>query len=326
MDEFKETVASLGSKKAVDIYGLSKEHFTYMTEDVAKIMLNLINELLSNLNEYSSTLLSTSLASQLWKGKSRPKWLPNSYRRVQSQNFIQKIIQKWLVIQQGRMVWSKRNPNQYGFSESISFHQCSVFRDLLINIAEATRTTLITTSSDLAAAFSKTDRQCQIYECWAQGLTGAPLKFLIQFLTNTLTVFKTDAGFSKLLEERIGSAQGAIYSSHNYLSYCIALWRLLKEAGVGIRVGPVTGEYFLVADDGNTAAKNKEDYIAASKIYEHFSRVYSAVFEFSKTQTNIYGISNYKDTIKGMTFGGYPVKISESSIQLGLKVMQKVRD
>ena len=28
--------------------------------------------------------------------------------------------------------------------------------------------------------------------------------------------------------------------------------------------------------------------------------------------------------IKGMTFGGYPVKISESSIQLGLKVMQKV--
>ena len=27
-----------------------------------------------------------------------------------------------------------------------------------------------------------------------------------------------------------------------------------------------------------------------------------------------------------MTFGGYPVKISESSIQLGLKVLQKVTD
>ena len=35
---------------------------------------------------------------------------------------------------------------------------------------------------------------------------------------------------------------------------------------------------------------------------------------------------NPKDLIKGMTFGGYPVKISESSIQLGLKVLQKVTD
>ena len=173
-------------------------------------------------------MLSTSLASQLWKGKSRPKWLPNSYRRVQRQNFIQKIIQKWLVIQQG-------------FSESISFHQCSIFRDLLIGISEATNSPLITTSSDLAAAFSRTDRQCQIYELWNQGLTSAPLKFLMQFLTNTLTIFKTDSGFSPMLEERIGSAQGAIYSSHNHLSYYIALWRLLKEAKVEIKIGPVTG-------------------------------------------------------------------------------------
>ena len=55
MEEFKDIVASLGSKKAVDIYGLSKEHFMYMTDDVAKIFLTLINELLSNLSEYSST-------------------------------------------------------------------------------------------------------------------------------------------------------------------------------------------------------------------------------------------------------------------------------
>ena len=95
---------------------------------------------------------------------------------------------------------------------------------------------------------------------------------------------------------------------------------------MGFKIGPVTGEYYLVADDGNTAVDNKADYIAASKIYEHFSKVYSAVFEFSKTQTNIYGVNNPKDLIKGMTFGGYPVKISESSIQLGLKVLQKVTD
>ena len=66
--------------KACDVYKLSVEHLRYAGDETLSLVLCLLNMIIDNINYLSSTQLNTSVASIIYKSKSKPVHHHKSYR------------------------------------------------------------------------------------------------------------------------------------------------------------------------------------------------------------------------------------------------------
>ena len=68
--------------KACDIYKLTVEHLRFLCDDSLILILKIISSILNHIKILSSPQLNTSVASMIYKGKSKPSHLHKSYRLV----------------------------------------------------------------------------------------------------------------------------------------------------------------------------------------------------------------------------------------------------
>ena len=176
---------SLKTNKAPDLYNVQLENYLYASEETTMFMVDLINEILRDPSLFAHTAISKSLASMLYKGKQKPLDAIGSYRRIQICSFSQKLLQKVIAGPAAKMTEHSMVPTQWGFSKGISFLTATFVRETLSKMALETNKNIFLVASDIESAFSRTERQLQLYELCTQGESGKILLFSRAFYTNT---------------------------------------------------------------------------------------------------------------------------------------------
>ena len=180
-DQYKKLLSELPSGKACDIYGFQSEHIKYASEETNELFRSVINDIIKDISQLSDCLLSISLAKYIFKGKGRNPTLVKSYRRIQVGVFCHKMIQRHVSDQCTNVVKDHSVINQWGFKKGTSFLQCPLVRECLTKLAIEKKTPLYCVAADVASAFSRTNRVCQLFECSGQGEYGKLFLFTIKF-------------------------------------------------------------------------------------------------------------------------------------------------
>ena len=63
-------------------------------------------------------------------------------------------------------------------------------------------------AADISNAFSRTQRECQLYELWRTGARGAIFLFCKGTYRNTYRVIRQGGTYSRTVEDLAGSKQG----------------------------------------------------------------------------------------------------------------------
>ena len=158
--------------KAQDVNGMAIEHLLYAPEYVKDIAKKFTIYILEDFSRYSTPLMSLSVSNFLYKGKSKPKDLPGSYRKITIGNINQKIVDTHVTPNTGKIAKKAQPSTQYGFTEKTNYLICSILRETLQTYSELNKVILIALTSDMSNAFSRTDRISQIYELILAGEFG----------------------------------------------------------------------------------------------------------------------------------------------------------
>ena len=112
----------------------------------------------SNMNKYSSPILSMSASSFLYKGKGKLRTAPGSFRKLSIGSCINKIIDCYLTDTVKLHKRENQSPLQYGFSQNIDFKQCAVLRETSVRLNTLNGKTTFITAADVSNAFTRTPK------------------------------------------------------------------------------------------------------------------------------------------------------------------------
>jgi len=270
----------------------------YASDYVKTKEMEFSNYLLEDFSRYSSVLLSLSVSSYLYKGKNKPKEKPGSYRKITIGSLKQKIIDKYMTKDTGKIAKKAQSGTQYGFTEETNYLICSVLREALQTYSVDTGKAIIFLTSDISNAFSRTDRISQLYEAIRAGEFGKYFEYTCNTYTGTITVLKGDKRFTELIMDWIGARQGALKSAPDFKLYNIPLGKLIKDSGLGFKCYGTDVGLLLVADDSMSLVPDKESLMALIDLYVWYSKNYAVDFAFNKTVLNVFGDPKLLEDLK----------------------------
>ena len=288
-DKYNKVLSQLPSNKSPDYYGVSSEHLKYASEETNTHMRQVMDEILSDIEQFSDPMISISLAIMLHKGKNRDLSLVRSYRRIQVGTIVHKFIQRLVEKQCTEVVSKHAVKNQWGFSKGISFLQCPVTRECLTKLSIEKHIPLYCVAADVQSAFSCTNRVCQLFECRLQCEFGKLYLFTSGFFTNTDVILSSNNSFSERLSEWIGACQGGIRSAGQWKVYSVPLSSMISNSDIGAKFYNIDFGLCLVADDSLALTTNENRFKIMSNIYNRYAQHYSIIYEFSKLELNIFG-------------------------------------
>ena len=207
-EEIMKEVKKVRDNKAPDLANFGKENVTKNSKYIEGIFCGFVRDMCEDPTRYSSLLTSLSVASFLYKGKNKNREDPTSYRKISIGSFYNKITDKIFAEETQRCAKENQPPLQYGFTSGVNFLLCSVLRESLIRKAVKEKKAPLLLACDVKNAFSKTSRECQMYELYNAGERSKIWKYSQHTYLNTYTVLKHGKEYSDMVEEMCGSKQG----------------------------------------------------------------------------------------------------------------------
>ena len=198
-------------------------------------MRKIFNGIISDINYLSDVFISISLAKYIFKGKNRNPTLIKSYRRIQVCVLSHKMVQRLVEDQCTEVVQEQAASNQWGFRKGVSFLQCPLVRESLTKLAIESRTPLYCVAADVASAFSRTNRICQMFESSAQGEHGKLFLFTTNFFKNTDVILSCNNQMSARFSEHQGASQGSVRGPGLWAVYSVPMSKSMENAGIGAK-------------------------------------------------------------------------------------------
>ena len=118
----------LRAGKACDLYGLTPEHLKYCGVKARKVILDLINSIIEDINLLSCPQIKVGLGSAVYKGKKKPICDSNSYRRITATPLIGPILDRFVDPIAEAIFHKVQNSEQYGFTKQITYLMAAVLR------------------------------------------------------------------------------------------------------------------------------------------------------------------------------------------------------
>ena len=250
LSQLKEIVFKrLKLRKACDIYKLTVEHLRFLSDKSLSLILKMINNILTHINTISSAQLNTSVASVIYKGKSKPMHLHKSYRLVRVTPLIGRIIDEYMRPTLIDIVRPMQNKNQYGFTEKISYLMGALQRHEVEKYCVDMKLTFFGCSLDGDSAFEVVNREIQTRELYFAGEEGMFWQASHFSYQNTYTKIKMNGKVSGLISESLGVKQGRNKSSDHYKVYIAPLLNALDDSNLGVWIGNINVGVSGVAND-----------------------------------------------------------------------------
>ena len=307
--------------KACDVFKLTVEHLRFAGDDSLSIILKLLN-----INILSCPQLNTSIASVVYKGKSKPIFHHKSYRLVRVTPLFARLIDEYMRPSLIEIVRPMQNCNQYGFTETISYLLGALQRHEIEKYCIDMKKTFFGCSLDGDSAFEVVDRTIQTRELYCAGETGQYWQASHSSYQNSYTQIKKDGKLSRSIQEKFGVKQGRNKSSDHYKVYIAPLLDTLDNANLGVWIGPINVSVSGVADDVYLMSDKQTKLQKQLDIAEHYRKMYRIKYGASKTKVSVVGSEvdmNYFYDVKLWTMDNKEVQVTENNEHLGQIVSGK---
>ena len=309
--------------KAPDIYKLTSEHLKHCGIVAKRVILRLINSILSDIYYLSCPQVKAGLGTAVFKGKKKSPFLSSSYRRITVTPQVGSIIDRYLDPIAEEIFRPVQSSEQYGFTQGVSYLVAAVLRGECQRWALDTKQTCFGISFDGKAAFPSVDRDIQLRELFSCGERGDILKYSKNTYENTVCRIKQNGKLSREIREWKGSRQGHKRASGHFKTYINPCLTTTNTSGLGFYIGPICVCAVCVADDTYVLSGDPRKLQALINIIGHYGRRYRIIFGADKTKVTVTGSRHdmkYYEDINIWSLYGEKLKVSEDNDHLGLIV------
>ena len=188
MDDLEKILKNMKNGKACDIYKVTNEHLKYSGDEAKTVILNLLNDIITNISYLSCPQVKTGLGTAAYKGKKKPLSKASSYRRITVTPQIGSILDRFIDPIAENQFLPVQSPDQYGFTRNVSYLMGAMLRGECQRWALDRKETCFGVSFDGQAAFPSVDRAIQVRELFSCGETGDLLEYIVRIFTRIPTV------------------------------------------------------------------------------------------------------------------------------------------
>ena len=145
---------------------LTVEHLRYAGDLTLSLVVELINRIIKDVNQLSSTQLNSSIATIVHKGKDKTPYHHKSYRLVRVSPLITRIFDEHVRPHFIQSTRHKHNPNQFGYTSGVSYLLGALVRHEVEMFCVDMKKTMFICTLDGVSAFDVVSRQIQTRELY----------------------------------------------------------------------------------------------------------------------------------------------------------------
>ena len=308
----------------MDIYGVTAKHYLNAGQEGLEHFMNLINCVLTDVNNASVQELNLVLGLILYKGHKKDKNSHRSYRTISTCPFIAKAIDLYLRdLYQGQ--WDACTaPTQYqtsGSSHELASLLVTEVIQYSLNIADIPVYLLIL---DAESAFDRCLKEILCTELFKIGMSGSALLLVNNRLQNRSTVYQWDGEMLGPATDITGFEQGGINSGDFYKLYNNSQLKTAQSSLLGVNIGSSVVSAIGQADDVILAANTVDSLKLLAMLTESYCASYRVKLVSSKTKLlPVYHqkhvqLVDYAKLTNPVTIAGSPVEFVEEAEHVGV--------
>ena len=243
--EVAKAMKRLNNNKAVDVMGLTSEHFKLGGCDLISFLTAFLNYIIST-KKVSAILKEGTLTPIYKKGDNSD---PGNYRGITVTPVLLKILEHIMNARHNEIFSTTQSRLQRGFTEGCSSLNAAVILTECILESANNKQDLWITTLDTQKAFDVVDHSSLLRRLYLDGVQGDDWLLLKDLYTDCSSRIKWAGGLSHPINIRQGVRQGGVLSTSHYKRYNNPLLLHLEQKYSGAKIGSINIPHVTVADD-----------------------------------------------------------------------------
>ncbi|MCG8110719.1 MAG: reverse transcriptase family protein, partial [Candidatus Thiodiazotropha endolucinida] len=312
--EVKAALKRLNNNKAVDVMGLTSEHFKLAGHEVSEFLVPLLNYLIDS--KTISVVLKEGILTPIFK-KGDPS-NPGNYRGITVTPVLLKILEHILNSRHNRILQDSQSRLQKGFTAGCSSLNAALILTECVLEASNMKQDLFLTTLDTQKAFDVVDQNSLLRKLYLDGIHGDDWLLLSDLYSDCSSRIKWAGELSHPINIKQGVRQGGVLSTGHYKRYNNPLLLQLEERYEGFKIGSIGIPHITVADDLALLARNKSEMqIMVWDVENNADRERYCIHP-TKSHLLWYTRCKNKDTDFDIFLSGERVDKTDSAVHLGI--------
>jgi len=259
----------------------------------------------------------------IYKGNSKPKTNPNSYRPISLIPCLSKVLDRILVERMRTILILNNvtfpNPQQQGFQENLSCITTAfnLQETILHNIEQ--NSNVYVAQLDIKGAFDSVWHDALFYKLGMMGIKGKLLRILKSSYKDLKCRIKINGSTSGLIDVKRGVRQGGVTSSFLWLIFINDLLNELTTSKLGACVDDLQCSNPTLADDITLVALSPANLQSMLNIVSRYSSKFK--LEISTSKSCVLAFSSKKSNLPlHVTYNGHQMEQVQSTTHLGMSL------
>ena len=253
--EVTSALKRLNNNKAVDIMGLTSEHFKMAGIELAEFLACFLNYMICT--KTVSIVLKEGILHPVFK-KGDPSD-PGNYRGITVTPVLLKILEHIVNSRHSLILEPSQSRIQRGFTPGCSSLNAAFILSECILEAANSKHDLLLTTLDTQKAFDVVDQNSLLRKLYLDGIHGDDWLLLRNLYSDCSSRIKWAGSLSHPINIYQGVRQGGVLSTGHYKRYNNPLLLHLEKNHSGMKIGSISIPHITVADDLALLAKEKSN-------------------------------------------------------------------
>ena len=245
-NEVKAALKRLNNNNAVDVMGLTAEHFKLAGQELSVFLTCFLNYVIDM--GTVSVVLKEGILTPIFK-KGDPS-NPGNYRGISVTPVMLKILEHILNARHSHILMNTQSKLQKGFTPG-----CSSLNAAFI----LSEQDLFLTTLHAQKAFDVVDQNSLLRKLYLDGIRGNDWLLLKELYSDCSSMIKWAGELSDPINIKQGVRQGGVLSTGHYKRYNNPMLLQLEKGYSGIKIGSISIPYVTVADDLVILAGSKSE-------------------------------------------------------------------
>ena len=312
--EVKTALKRLNNNKAVDIMGLTAEHFKLAGHELSEFLTCFLNYVIDT--GTVSMVLKEGILTPIFK-KGDPS-NPGNYRGITVTPVLLKILEHIINARHSLTLQNTQSRLQKGFTPGCSSLNAAFILSECILESAINKQDLFLTTLDTQKAFDVVDQNSLLRKLHLDGIHGSDWLLLKDLYSDCSSRIKWAGEFSDPINIRQGVRQGGVLSTGHYKRYNNPLLLQLEDRYPGVKIGSIRIPHITVADDLAILAENKSDSQVMVWDVEDSSNRERYCVHPAKSHILWYKFGGKDDSDLDVFLGEKKVDVASSATHLGI--------
>ena len=312
--EVTAALKRLNNNKAVNVMGLTSEHFKLAGQEISEFLTCFLNHIIEP--KSISVVLKEGIPTPIFKkGDSSNS---GNYRGITVTSVLLKILEHILNTRHSVIFQETQSKLQKGFTSGCSSLNAAFILTECILEAGNNKQELFVTTLDTQKAFDVVDQNSLLRKLYLDGIHGDDWLLLKELYSHCSSRIKWAGELSHPINIKQGVRQGGVLSTGHYKRYNNPLLLQLEKRYSGVRIGSISIPHITVADDLALLAKDKSN--AQVMVWDADNSAGRERYCIHPTKSRIlwYNHCKKKDTKLDIFMSGEKVDITDSTVHLGI--------